>query len=190
MEPNSPNQETEDESEAAGPYHTSDGIYVLRTTQQNQVQLNLMADQKANIIIGVTLIFFTIAYRLLTENSEDVDWIGIPLSMLSITMITSFILAIMVVTPKLRHLSKTKASALPNPLFFGYFPAVDEEEYIDHLVGELADSRKSREILSRDMYQTGRALRRKFVLLRISYIFLATGVLATVVSYLILKATL
>ena len=43
--------------------HTSDGIYVLRTTQQNQVQLNLMSDQKANIIIGVSLIFGTIAHE-------------------------------------------------------------------------------------------------------------------------------
>ena len=49
----------------------NDGIYVLRTTQQNQVQLNLMADQKANIIIGVTMIFFTLESKVV---SGDGSW--------------------------------------------------------------------------------------------------------------------
>lgn len=190
MEPETSNQQTHYESEAAGPYHTSDGIYVLRTTQQNQVQLNILADQKANIIIGVALIFFTIAYRFLSEHTEEVDWIGIPLTMLSVAMVSSFVLAIMVLVPKLRHWKSGDAAKLPNPLFFGFFSATEEDDYVDYLVGELADSRTSREILARDIYQTGRALRRKFILLRISYLFLATGVVATVISYLILKVTL
>ena len=35
-----------------------DIIYAVRTAQQHQVQLSLMADQKANILIGFSLIFF------------------------------------------------------------------------------------------------------------------------------------
>lgn len=69
-----------------GKTHFSDGIYVLRTTQQNQVQLNLMADQKANIVIGMSLIFFTIAHQVLTGDGTTPEWVILPLLILSLSM--------------------------------------------------------------------------------------------------------
>ncbi len=158
---------------------TSDGIYVLRTTQQNQVQLNLMADQKANIIIGISLIFGTITQQQLVSQHWDDTVLRVPFVLLGLTMLTAFILAVLTVTPKLLRLGKCKAASLPNPLFFGFFPSVEEDDLVEHLLDEVKDPESSRELLIRDIYQTGRVLRRKYRLLRISYLCLGTGVLTS-----------
>ncbi|HHJ35784.1 MAG TPA: hypothetical protein ENJ87_08450, partial [Gammaproteobacteria bacterium] len=44
-----------------------DVIYVLRTTQQHHVMLGMMADQKANIILGAFLIFITVTQSVLEK---------------------------------------------------------------------------------------------------------------------------
>jgi len=163
--------------------HTSDGIYVLRTTQQNQVQLSLMSDQKANIIIGVSLIFGTIAQRQIIFGKEDSLVMLVPLAMLGITMLASFILAVLVVAPCLRKDNETNPAKLSNPLFFGFFPSVNQQDFSNYLLGELHDPDSARALLIRDIYQTGTVLRRKYRLLRCySYICLGTGVLVSAIA--------
>lgn len=159
--------------------YSNDGIYVLRTTQQNQVQLTLMADQKANIVIGVSLIFFTLAQRQLVNGiGENVVFI-VPFLMLALTMLASFLLAIAVLVPRIRSRPACAAADLPNPLFFGFFPSAQEDDYVCHLAAKMADVDSARELLIRDIYQTGRVLRRKFRFLRLSYLCLATGVVSS-----------
>ncbi len=41
--------------------HSSEVITAVRTVQQSQVQLNVLADQKANINIGFTLLFMSLS---------------------------------------------------------------------------------------------------------------------------------
>lgn len=166
------------ESEVRTPSN-NEGIYVLRTTQQNQVQLNLMADQKANIIIGVSLIFFTIAQRQLVDGLSENSLLLVPIVMLAVTMLASFFLAVLVVAPRFRPLCRRSARDLPNPLFFGYFPGSPEDDYIEFMQGQLDDLDRLREMFIRDIYQTGAVLRRKYRFLRFAYLFLATGVLVT-----------
>ena len=162
--------------------HTSDGIYVLRTTQQNQVQLNLMSDQKANIIIGVSLIFGTIAQRQIIVGKEDSLTTLAPLAILGITMLASFALAVLVVAPRLRKNSESNPANLSNPLFFGFFPSVNQKDFSSYLVSKLHDPDSARELLIRDLYQTGTVLRRKYRLLRYAYFCLGTGVLVSAIT--------
>ena len=170
-----------------GKTHFSDGIYVLRTTQQNQVQLNLMADQKANIVIGMSLIFFTIAHRILTGDETTPDWVILPLLLLSLTMTGSFLLSVLVLIPKIVQVKKCKTATLFNPLFFAVFPSVEVDDFTDHLLGELDSPERARQLLLRDIYSTGVALRKKFVLLRLAYLCLTVGVIATIISFLLLR---
>ena len=39
----------------------SEAIYMVRTMQQHHVQLSIMADQKANMLIGATFVVLTLA---------------------------------------------------------------------------------------------------------------------------------
>ena len=70
-----------------------DIIHTLRTAQQHQVTLSMIADQKANIIIGFALIFFSVIQSQMfsTEFSNQIYFI--PLSALSLTVFFSFFLA-------------------------------------------------------------------------------------------------
>ena len=160
-----------------------EAIYVLRTTQQNQVQLNLIADQKANIIIGVSLIFFTITQSQLISLDFSDPWKEAPLLILAVTMIGSFITAVLVVSPKLvSSRNEQDPEKLTNPLFFGSFTSLDEDTYTAYLQERVANNLSSRDLLIRDIHQTGRVLRRKYRILRFAYLFLACGILSTAIE--------
>ncbi|MDF1658022.1 MAG: DUF5706 domain-containing protein [Verrucomicrobiales bacterium] len=164
------------------PYSSNDGIYVLRTTQQNQVQLNLMADQKANIVIGVSLIFFTVAQRQLVNGLGENELLILPLIMLATAMFGSFLLSVLVLAPKMRATRPCKPEDLTNPLFFGSFRASNEDDYTDFLLKQVDGIETSRRLLIRDIHQTGSVLHRKYRFLRLSYICLTTGVIVSALS--------
>ena len=93
-------------------------IQALRTTQQHHVQLSLMADHKANMLIGATFIVFTLAIG--QSKSGDMS---IPLMILAIAAFASAGLAAIAVMP-----SFTPRKGGPtNLLFFGGFGALSEE---------------------------------------------------------------
>lgn len=161
------------------PQATNDGIYVLRTTQQNQVQLNLMADQKANIVIGVTLIFFTLTQRQLADGSGKFELLFLPLITLATAMFGAFILSVLVLAPKWRRTRKSTPEEMTNPLFFGAFRTVSEDDFTRYLLAQVRDKERARELLIRDIHQTGMVLHRKYRFLRLAYIWLATGVIVS-----------
>lgn len=161
------------------PHSTSDGIYVLRTTQQNQIQMNLMADQKANIMIGISLIFGTIAQQELLSRHLDDPMLVAPFVLLGLTMLGTFGLSLVIVAPRVGRLIRCQPAEMPNALFFGHFPGTPEDDYTTHLLDRLKSPVESREILIRDIYQTGKVLRRKYRLLRFAYLCLGVGVLTS-----------
>jgi len=164
-----------------------DIIHTLRTAQQHQVTLSMIADQKANIIIGFALIFFSVIQSQMfsAEFSEQIFFI--PLSALSLTVFFSFFLAILVVLPRIQGKGEfKKPEDMPNPLFFGFFATFSEKEYTDYMVNTLTNNNAAREMMIKDMYQIGSVLKKKYELLRMSYMALAIGALLSVVV-LILK---
>ena len=49
--------------------HSSEVITAVRTVQQSQVQLNVLADQKANINIGFTLLFMSLSQSSMVADA-------------------------------------------------------------------------------------------------------------------------
>ncbi len=164
-----------------------DIIHTLRTAQQHQVTLSLIADQKANIIIGFALIFFSVIQSQIfsTELSDKIYfW---PLSALSLTVFISFFLAILVVLPRFKGgVEITKPADMPNPLFFGFFASFSQEEYTNYMVETVNNNEAARLLMIQDLYQIGVILKKKYELLRYSYVSLAIGALLSVLV-LILK---
>lgn len=164
-----------------------DIIHTLRTAQQHQVTLSMIADQKANIIIGFALIFFSVIQSQMfsTEFSNQIYFI--PLSALSLTVFFSFFLAILVVLPRVQGKGDfKKPKDMPNPLFFGFFATFSEEEYTEYMLDTLDSNAAAREMMIKDMYQIGAVLKKKYELLRMSYMALAVGALLSV-AVLVLK---
>ncbi|HSP17488.1 MAG TPA: Pycsar system effector family protein [Thermoanaerobaculia bacterium] len=147
---------------------------LLRTVQQHHVQLSLMADTKASIVITVSSIIATISL----SRSGD-PGLRPALLTLAVACLTSLILAIIAVLPTF---SKKKGSR--NLLFFGHFASMTEDEYMRAFEQIIASDDALYEIAVRDIYSLGTYLhRKKYRFLRFSYIALIAGFLmATLVE--------
>ena len=76
-----------------------DIIYTLRTAQQGQIQLNSMADQKANIIIAASLIFVSVTQSLIFSDGFVRSPFFIPVIIFCVMLIIACILAFLAVLP-------------------------------------------------------------------------------------------
>ncbi len=161
-----------------------DVIFTLRTVHQNQVHLNQMADQKANILVGLIIIPLTILSTRIAEielNSIQLWIVGMFISLELIAMIVS----IMVIRPRTMWAKHTsKIEDMPNPLFFGFFTRFSEEQYLTFMQANMNRNMSAREFLLRDIYQIGHILKRKFQLLKVAYFFATSGFVFAVSAFL------
>jgi len=171
------------DNSSTSPKNQHDIIYVLRTSQQHHVQLSLIADQKANIILGSFLVFITVTQGILESNEQ----LSVPIWTLTVAYTLSAFFALMVITPRFRE-KKIKPGAKPgNLLFFGSFSVLSQDEYIETLSNSLQNNQDAREMLMKDTYQIGQVLQKKYTNLRLSYSSLALGVLASFVSFSVVQ---
>ncbi len=156
----------------------SDIIYTLRTSHQTQTQMLMLADQKANILIGIVAVMLTI---ILTNHAflARLDTRFLPLFAGFVFMeVAALIIALLVVTPRRRgKMTGHRAEKLPNPLFFGHFTQVTEDEYFDFLYKRLVDDGAARELLIRDIYNHGLVLKKKYTSLKYAYSVAIFGII-------------
>lgn len=148
---------------------------LLRTVQQHHVQLSLMADTKASILITISSIVCTIA---LSRSGEP--HLRPALMTIAVSSLISLLLAIVAVLPTFgrpRHGSM-------NILFFGHFAPMSEDEYMNELHTIVADDSVLYEAAVRDIHSLGVYLyRKKYRFLRFAYVALLAGfIIATVVE--------
>jgi hypothetical protein len=161
------------------PAYSPDGVHLLRTTQQVQYQLSQMADQKANMLLGVTFVIFTITVSQARPGAPE-----IPLMVLGASAFVSAVLAILAVLPSVKV--PPVPDGVANALFFGSFSQIPEEKYVETMLRIVGDHRTVYEAFARDIYQNGRVLsRKKYRLLGYAYRVLLAGLVASLVTFLI-----
>ncbi|HEX8572935.1 MAG TPA: Pycsar system effector family protein [Allosphingosinicella sp.] len=158
------------------PAYPPNAVHLARTAVLSQMQLSAMADQKASILMGATFVIFTIA----VGHSEG-GAAPLPLLILGGAAFLSAVCAVLAILPAIHY----RKRAPLNLMFFGSFTRLDEEEYIDRLMAQLASDDSIYRTMARDIYQNGTVLaRKKYRMLGWAYrIFLAglTGSLAAFV---------
>ncbi len=161
--------------------------YLMRTAQQNQMQLSLMADTKANILITISSIVLSI-----TLSNLDKPLLRLPLLTISAFSLAALLLAILAVVPKVSHPVDSrgqvdKNSPYFNPLFFGHFSALSPREFFSEVDHILRDHARVYQAISRDIYGQGKVLaEKKFLYLRWSYTCFLAGALAAGVEAIVL----
>jgi hypothetical protein len=149
--------------------------YLLRTQQQNQVQLVLLADQKANIVLTVTLLIVTVgAGSLLGGTPHPV------LAVLVGGAVLAAIPALVALMPNLhagRGATRASAAAKPrslsaNPLFFGDVAGMDRATYRAEMARLLTADARLYDAIASDLHATALVLQRKYSWLRRSYLAL------------------
>jgi len=153
-----------------------DAVYALRTTQQHHVQLSMMADHKANMLIGATFIVFTLAI-----GQSQAGNLSVPLLILAIAAFASAGLAAIAVMPSFT----TPRGGATNMLFFGGFANLSEEEFVERLLNQEFQSQEAvYRAMLRDIYQMGALLgRKKYRYLGWAYRVFLAGLTLTFITY-------
>ena len=149
------------------------GDVILRTMQQHHVQLSVMADTKANILITVSSIILTMVLGKLADPN-------LRAAMLTLAgfIFTALLLAVIAVLPKYRPL-RVGAGALPdsfNLLFFGHFAELPRDRFLVEIAQSMKADGSVYEAMARDVYAIGYYLAHfKYRYLRLSYLFFLGG---------------
>jgi len=152
------------------------GDVILRTMQQHHVQLSVMADTKANILITVSSIILT----LILGKMSDPD-LRAAMITLAAFIFTALLLAVIAVLPKYRPLRVAPGAELPssfNLLFFGHFSELPKERFLLSIAEQMKADGSVYETMARDVYAIGYYLAHyKYRFLRLSYLFFLGGFL-------------
>lgn len=159
-------------------HYNAQAVHLTRTLQVNTMTLSQMADQKASILIGATFVVFSITITTLSAQTVTLSTIA-----LAVTAFISSLFAVLAVIPSLSAAPADPAQR--NPLFFGHFSGMDEEEWTQDMLDRLADDERFFRSMLHDVYQNGQVLyQRKYRLLTLAYRTFLLGLLLTMLIYL------
>ncbi len=159
-------------------FHDNDVIYALRTVHQHQSNLLMLADQKANILIGIMVLVLTVLFTNLSFISTAISKFTISFASFFVFEGASLFFALLVIMPKtVGRIQQTKIEDVPNPFFFGFYSRFQRDDFLKYIIGQLDNSRSARFFLARDLYDIGKVLSKKYTLLKFAYLLAVAGLL-------------
>jgi hypothetical protein len=156
---------------------------LLRSAQQHHVQLSVMADAKAGMLITLSSIVVTVAL-----SQSAVGKFRPALFTLAGACLVALLFAVIAILPTFHSRSGGARPAAFNLLFFGHFATMSEQEYMAELEAALVDDAMVYQVAARDIHSLGVYLfRKKYRFLRYAYVALIGGfVLAAMVEVVVL----
>ena len=159
---------------------------ILRVNHGNQMRLGLMADAKANIMITVASIVFSITIANL--DNEVMRW---PLLAFAFGSFFSLLFAIFAIIPSTDYPKRKgsneidRDSPLFNPLFFGHFAHLPIEEYKEDYANTLMTDDKVYDAMAGDIYGQGKVLAlNKYKFLKWSYTSFLWGMSGAIIVFI------
>ena len=150
------------------------------------MRLGLMADAKANIMITVASVVFSVAIANL--DNELVKW---PLLTFAFGCFFALLFAIFAIIPKTDYPKDItgdidRKSPFFNPLFFGHFAHLPIEEYKDDYAETLMTDDSIYDALAGDIYGQGKVLAlRKYKFLKWSYMSFLFGMISAIIVFVL-----
>ena len=160
---------------------------ILRVNHGNQMRLGLMADAKANIMITVTSIVFSVTVANL--DNEAIRW---PLLGFAFGCFLALLFAIFAIIPNTDY-PKIKGSQeidrespIFNPLFFGHFAHLDIHEYKEDYAKILMTDDSVYDSMAGDIYGQGKILAlKKYKYLKWSYTSFLWGMTTAIIIFIV-----
>ena len=159
---------------------------IFRLNHVNQTRLSIMADAKANIMITVASVVFSIAIANL--DNELMRW---PLLTFALGCFFSLVFAIFAIIPKTDYPKDAtgdidRTSPHFNPLFFGHFAHIDIDEYKEDYAEILSTDDSIYDSMAGDIYGQGKILAlKKYKYLKWSYNCFLTGMSCAIITFVI-----
>jgi hypothetical protein len=168
---------------------------LFRVTYRTQINLIRIADNKANMIMGINAMIITILMGIISSRmiftEESINGslnLAIPVVLIMLTSLFSALFAIRaaqphLIMPKLNGSIENKKTSL---LFFENIWELPTEEYISKMETLLDSSEDIYQHMIIDIHNQAKVLHRKYKLLRIAYSIFMYGYVTSILSFLIL----
>lgn len=145
--------------------------------------LSAMADQKANMLLGVASVMLALVVR----NGTLVN-LQPPLLILTLTAFFAALCCMGAVIPAFGRKPPrvTNPDLKPNMLFFGVFAELEEREFQDHMLKIMETDDGIYEAMLHDVYQQGLVLKlKKYRYLGYAYRIFIIGIVLTLAALLL-----
>ena len=152
---------------------------LFRVTYRTQINLIRIADNKANMIMGINAMIITILMGIISSSmifsNEGLDGnllLIIPVVLIMLTALFTAIYAIRAAKPRLLKLNanNSRENSKKSLLFFENVWAYSTEEYIKKMEELLEDPQEIYQHMIIDIHNQSRVLHRKYFLLRKAYV--------------------
>ena len=163
---------------------------LFRVTLRNQVDHIAIADSKANMIININTIIISLVIAVLGSGLTiggttflEQRMLVIPMTLLMISCLISAIFAVLAARPKMgKHYEEDSPSSLT---YFGRISKMNYSTYMSEMKQMLSSRESVYNNLISDIYQQGKILKRKYLLVQYSYTIFILGLSASVIDFLV-----
>ena len=161
---------------------------MFRVSFKNHMALSGIADNKANIMLSINAIIISISLSTLIPNFDENPQLIIPTMILLLVCIVTIVFATLSTRPKISK--KNKISEPINfdktsLLFFGNFYKMPLSEFETKMDELMINKKLLYGSLTKDIYNLGVVLGRKYKFLRICYNIFMYGMIVSVATFLI-----
>lgn len=159
---------------------------MFRISSGNNQRLSDMADNKANIMITISSIIFSVVLSMLLQRLGENERLIIPTMVLLAVCVTTMVFAILATRPALPKGIFSKEDIddkKVNLLFFGNYYKMNYEDYQDGMNKMMKDNEFLYGSLTRDVYSQGIVLGKKYRLLRVAYNIFMFGIILSVLAF-------
>jgi predicted metal-dependent HD superfamily phosphohydrolase len=163
------------------------GEVMYRIVMRTHMDLSAIADTKANIMISVNAILLSILVTVLFRRIEEYTAYWLPGVILTMVCLLTIVFAILATLPQVTQGRFRKEDVMKNRanlLFFGNFYNMtrDDFEWGMQMIRQNDDLAYGS--LTRDLYNLGRVLARKYKMLRVSYLIFVVGLVVSIISFI------
>lgn len=161
---------------------------MFRTAPQNHLSLSSIADHKANILISVNALVISIVLTQMFRNLDDIQALLLPTVTLLGVCVLTIVFATLATKPKLttgRFTRQDIEEKRANLLFFGNFYKMSYEDFEAGMNAMMNDADYLYGSMTRDFFNLGQVLGRKYFYLRIAYNVFMYGIVLAVLLFVI-----
>ncbi len=167
---------------------------MFRISSSNNQRLSYMADTKAHIMITVNSIIISVLLSVFAKKLEDDTYLTvpatllIPITLLLLVNLVTIVFSMLATRPHLpqgRFTQNDIDDKKINLLFFGNYYRMDFDAYYSGIMKVMDDPEFLYLSLTRDVYQQGIVLSKKYRMLKIAYAVFMYGLVGAVVVFLI-----
>jgi len=168
---------------------------LFRVTYRTQVNLIRIADNKANMIMGINAVIITVIMGIISSNllftqdsMEGNMLFVIPVAMVILTALLTTIYAVLSAKPRLLNLKRKNDSnnVKLSLLFFENVWALPHEDYMNQMEELLESPREIYQHMIIDIHNQSKVLHKKYDMIRKAYMIFMVGFSISILSFLIL----